>query len=246
MAHAVTAPSDLEFVQQHRSIWTARPELRSVYHEFFHELLSAVGRRMPVVELGCGPGFFKEYCPALISTDVISTSWVDLVCDGCAMPFPAQSVGAIVMLDVLHHLPHPLDFMAEATRVLRPGGVIAMIEPWITPASYLLYRYFHHEDCALRIDIRSPFQSTRKNAFDGNAAIPYNLVRHYSKMPKRPLQLVRAQPFLGLPYLATLGFKRTRPISPRVIAVSHACEKILGPVGRWNATRALLVWEKAG
>jgi len=236
--------TDLEFVQQHRKIWATRPELRSVYHEFFGQLLSEVGKRTPVVELGAGPGFFKEYCPSLISTDFIPTRWIDVVCDGCAMPFPGESVGAFVMLDVLHHLPQPLDFIAEATRVLRPGGVIVMIEPWITPVSYLLYRYFHHEDCTLRINIHSPFQSTGKNAFDGNATIPYNLVRYFRQMPTGPLHLARIDPFLGLPYLATLGFKRNRPMPPCVISVSRAFEKLLGRLGRWNATRALLVWEK--
>jgi SAM-dependent methyltransferase len=234
--------SDLDFVQQHRNIWASRPELRSVYGEFFTRLLSAVGDRAPIVELGAGPGFFKEFCPRLISTDVISTAWVDLVCDGCALPFASQSVSALVMLDVLHHLPHPLDFMAEAARVLAPAGVIAMIEPWITPVSYLLYRYVHHEECTLRVDIRDPFGSARKNAFDGNAAIPRNLVRHCSYTPA--LRLVRLERFLGLPYLATLGFKRSRALSPHWIAAARACEKLLGPLGRWNATRALLLWEK--
>ena len=242
----MTASTDLEFVQQHRAVWDGRPELRAVYHEFFERLLAAVGERTPVVELGAGPGFFKEYCPSLISTDVISTRWVDLICDGCALPFPAESVGAFVMLDVLHHLPHPLDFMSEAARVLQPGGVVAMIEPWITPASYLLYRYFHHEDCALRIDIRSPFESCTKNAFDGNATIPYNMVRYYSRMPDPPLRLARREPFLGLPYLTTLGFKRKRPLSPRLIGAAQTCEKLAGPLGRWNATRVLLLWQKSG
>lgn len=197
-----------------------------------------------MVELGAGPGFFKEYCPSLISTDAISTRWLDLVCDACALSFPAESVGALVLLDVLHHLPRPLDFMSEAARVLRPGGVVAMIEPWITPASYLLYRYFHHEDCVLRIDIGHPFESTLKRPFDGNAAIPYNLVRYYSRIPAPPLRLVRLERFLGLPYLATLGFKRSRPIPSHLISCARISEKILGSVGRWNATRALLVWEK--
>jgi hypothetical protein len=44
-------------------------------------MLSAVGERTPVMEAGAGPGFFKEYCPGVISTDVISTSWVNDVCD---------------------------------------------------------------------------------------------------------------------------------------------------------------------
>jgi SAM-dependent methyltransferase len=240
------ASSDLDFINKHRSVWSARPELRSVYHEFFAQLMAAVGNRQPVVELGAGPGFFKEYCPGLISTDVVPTSWLDVACDGCAMPFPSDSVGAFVFLDVLHHLPRPLDFLAEAARVLTPGGVVAMIEPWITPASYLLYRYFHHEDCTLRIDIRNPFDSTGKNAFDGNATIPYNLVRHCSDNSGAPLKLVKFERFLGLPYLATLGFKRDRPLPAKLIGAARVCEKMLGPIGRWNATRALMVWEKPG
>jgi hypothetical protein len=148
------------------------------------------------------------------------------------------------MLDVLHHLPRPLDFMNEAARALQPGGVVAMIEPWITPASYLLYRWFHHEDCALRVDIQSPFESTGKKAFDGNAAIPYRLVRHHSRISPLPLRLVRREPFLGLPYLATLGFKRARPLPQLLINFATKSESLLGPIGRWNATRVVLVWEK--
>ena len=150
------------------------------------------------------------------------------------------------MLDVLHHLPHPLDFLSETARVLNSGGVVVMIEPWITPASYLLYRYFHHEDCTLKIDIRRPFDSTHKKAFDGNATIPYNVVRQCRTLPDLPLHLVRLEPFLGLPYLCTLGFKRTRPMAPFWNRAARIGERILGPLGRWNATRALLVWEKEG
>jgi SAM-dependent methyltransferase len=237
--------SDLAFVEQHRAVWARRPELRAVYHDFFKQLLVAVGERTPVVELGSGPGFFKQLCPSLISTDVISTCWVDLVCDGCALPFPGESVGALVMLDVLHHLPRPLEFMREAARVLRPGGIVAMIEPWITPASYILYRYFHHEDCTLRVDIHSPFESSSKNAFDGNATIPYNVVGYYSRCPDPPLQLARKDPFLGLPYLATLGFKRQLALPSWLISAARACEKAVGPLGRWNATRVFLVWRKS-
>ena len=231
-------------MERHRSVWSARPELRSVYHQLFDQLKIATGNRKPVVELGAGPGFFKEYMPGLIATDLVFTNWVDVVCDGCVMPFEDHSVGAIVMLDVLHHLPKPLHFMREAARVLQPGGIVTMIEPWITPASYLLYRYFHHEDCKLRINMESPFDSAGKKAFDGNATIPYNLVRHYSKSTRLTMRLVRLEPFLALPYLATLGFKRSRPLPRALINIAATCEKVLGPIGRWNATRALLLWEK--
>jgi len=236
--------SDRDHIERHRSIWAARPELRAVYHEFFADLLRVVRGRTPIVELGAGPGFFKEYYPGLISTDVITTPWVDVVCDACALPFRAESVGAMVMVDVLHHLPHPLDFMIEASRVLKPGGLIAMTEPWITPFSYLLYRYFHHEDCTLHIDLRHPFEGRRKTAFDGNATIPYKLAGHYHR-DSGILRLARQKPFLALPYLATFGFKRTQPLPGSLIRAARSCERMLGPLGRWNATRALLVWEKS-
>src|SRR5215471_9855417 len=116
------ALSDHEFVSRHRKIWTARPELRSVYQDGFNQLLRCVDGLHPVVEIGSGPGFFKEYCPHLISTDVVQSVYIDVVSDACLLPFRSDTVGALVMVDVLHHLPRPLEFMAEATRVLRPGG----------------------------------------------------------------------------------------------------------------------------
>jgi SAM-dependent methyltransferase len=72
---------------------------------------------------------------------------LDIVCGANPLPFRSGSLGGVVMLDVLHHLPEPLEFLNEASRVLRPGGRLVMIEPCITCPSYLLYRYFHDEDC---------------------------------------------------------------------------------------------------
>jgi SAM-dependent methyltransferase len=234
--------SDQEIVRQHRTIWAARPELRAVYHEWFAQLLCCVEGLHPIVEIGAGPGFFKEYCPQLISTDVIPTPYVDVVCDAGALPFQSGSVGAVVMVDVLHHLPRPLEFLAEASRILQPGGRIAMIEPWITAPSYLLYRYFHHEDCSLAVDVRRPFGELDKMAFDGNAAIPFKLLKH-CKRGTPSLRLLQAAPFLGLPYLATLGFQRARPMPQTLIGMARVGEQALRPLRKFAATRVLIVWE---
>jgi SAM-dependent methyltransferase len=234
--------SDQEIVRQHRTIWAARPELRAVYHEWFAQLLCCIEGLHPIVEIGAGPGFFKEYCPQLISTDVIATPYVDVVCDAGALPFQSGSVGALVMVDVLHHLPKPLEFLAEAGRILHPGGRIAMIEPWITVPSYFLYRYFHHEDCSLAVDVRRPFGEGGKEAFDGNAAIPFKLLKQ--RKPGAPsLRVLLAAPFLGLPYLATLGFKRARPIPQTLLGMARVCERFLSPLRKFVATRILIVWE---
>jgi hypothetical protein len=86
-----------------------------------------------------------------------------------------------------------------------------MIEPWITGPSYMLYRYFHDEDCSLGIDIRQPFGDSDKRAFDGNAAIPFKVMK-MAKPGAPSLHLLQADPFIALPYLATLGFKSACPI----------------------------------
>src|SRR5690242_1474487 len=140
--------SDQETINKHRSIWAARPELRAVYQEWFSQVGGYVEGLQPVVEVGAGAGFFKEYFPKLISTDIVPTANLDVVCGGGALPFRSGSVGAVVMLDVMHHLPNPMDFLTEAGRVLRPEGRLVVIEPWITIPSYLLYRFFHPEDCS--------------------------------------------------------------------------------------------------
>ena len=235
--------SDFDFLIQHRKIWSVRPELQAVYQDWFGQLLRCVDGLQPIVEMGSGPGFFKEYFPRLISTDFITSPWVDVACDAGSLPFRSGTAGAIVMVDVLHHLPKPLEFMAEAGRILQPGGRLAMIEPWITPLSFLLYRYFHHEDCSLKVDLKRPFEAQGKKAFDGNAAIPFKLLKYAVPGPQ-PLDLIRADSFLGLPYLVTLGFKYARPIPQTLVDFARVCERWLRPIGRFAATRILLVWQK--
>jgi hypothetical protein len=144
------------------------------------------------------------------------------------------------MVDVIHYLPTPLEFMAEAGCALQRGGRLAMIEPWITPLSYLLYRYLHHEDCSLAIDLERPFKKLGKKAFDGNAAIPFKLLKQF-ELAARPLRSVQADTFLGLPYLASLGFKTMRRIPLAVIQIAKVCEQLLGPVRKFAASRILIV-----
>jgi len=235
--------SDAATLARHRAAWRARPELRAVYSEWFTRLLAAAGARRPIVEIGSGPGFFKEAAPALVATDVVPGLAVDVRCDADVLPFRAASVGAIVMVDTLHHLPRPLDFLAEAARALAPGGRLAMVEPWITLPSWVLYRFFHHEKCRLGVDVARPFESDAKAALEGNAAIPYLALERLREM-SLPLHLVRAEPFVGLPYLATFGFKVARPLPALFQTLARAGETALGPLTRWLATRIFVVLEK--
>jgi SAM-dependent methyltransferase len=98
-----------------------------------------------VLELGAGAGFLRGYIPHLISSDIFVCPGIDAVLDGQAMPFDTATLRAIVMTDVLHHIPDAQRFLLEAARCVAPGGRMLMVEPWVTPWSTLIYTRLHHE-----------------------------------------------------------------------------------------------------
>ena len=57
----------------------------------------------------------------IISLDILSAPWVDVVGDAEALPFADGSIAGIAMLDVLHHLSRPMSFFEEANRVQDPA-----------------------------------------------------------------------------------------------------------------------------
>ena len=48
---------------------------------------------------------------------------------GEALPFPDDSFDGAVLLNALHHVPDPAAALAEAARVLVPGGRLVVVEP---------------------------------------------------------------------------------------------------------------------
>jgi SAM-dependent methyltransferase len=231
-------------LEAHRAILGRRPELTAVYHAWFERLLAALDGRRPLVEIGAGPGLLKTSRQGVIATDRVALPWLDAVCDAGALPFREGTVGGLLLVDVLHHLPRPCRFLAEAARVLAPGGRIAAIEPWITPLSYVLYRWFHHERCRLGVNLDAPFGADDKAEMEGDAAIPFRLLGRLPALGL-PLRLIALERFLALPYLATLGFKVQRPLPPALFRLARGLERGVNPwLWPLAATRAILIVEK--
>ena len=129
-----------------RRIIREKAFLKKIYTEWYMlivEALPTTGK--PVLELGSGAGFLHEFVPGLLTSEITLIPRISLALDATDLPFKADSLGSVVMVDVLHHIPQPRSFFAEASRCLVPGGKIVMVEPWVTPWSRVVYTRFHHE-----------------------------------------------------------------------------------------------------
>jgi len=109
----------------------------------FAEAFSPIG---PIVEVGSLylPGYealsdLRDLFPGrqYIGCDIRQGLGVDRIEDAEALRFADRSVETLLLLDVLEHLPHPQKAIAEAYRVLRDDGLLALS----TPFNYRLHGF---------------------------------------------------------------------------------------------------------
>ena len=115
----------------HRKLWENKEAIRILYRDYHRQLLDSCPEGA-ILDIGGGTAHIKESRSDVISADILSFPGIDVVADAHRLPFRNGSFAGVVMLDVLHHLERPIEFLREASRVLKPGGRLAMIEPAMT------------------------------------------------------------------------------------------------------------------
>jgi SAM-dependent methyltransferase len=149
LSHPLTRGLDLDDVQTtelRKQIIGSKPFLKKIYEQWYTQIQANLPSEAgPVLELGTGAGFLKKYIPGLITSDVTPIKGNNLSCNAVDLPFVSDSLEAIVMINVLHHIFDANAFFKEASRCVRNRGVMIMIEPWVTPWSRIVYNKIHHE-----------------------------------------------------------------------------------------------------
>jgi SAM-dependent methyltransferase len=125
------------------------------YEMYRAEVLARVQglRGRDILEVGCGEGMmFDGTGTQPVQMDVSVTRVTRaagkgrfLLCaDGYALPFADRSFEAVLLVAVLEHTREPSRLLAEANRVLKPGGKVVIVVPndWTMSAGRLLLAKF--------------------------------------------------------------------------------------------------------
>jgi SAM-dependent methyltransferase len=233
---------------QFRAVWRSKPALRAVYGDYYRAI-AAWSRPGPSVEIGAGSGNLKESVPGVLASDITPAEWLDIAVDAQALPFADTSLANMVGVDVLHHIEYPRHFLAEAERVLEPGGRVVLVEPAITPVSWLVFKLGHPEPVDLRVDpLADGRPSPSKHPFESNQAIPTLLAgRHRRRLEQEfgRLRVVHRERSSLFAYPLSGGFRpwclMPAPLVEPVLRLEARLTPALGPL---MAFRLLLVIEK--
>jgi SAM-dependent methyltransferase len=135
-------------VTETRRLIRSKPFLRKFYTEVYDkyaEVLDRCPEEGIALELGSGAGFVKELIPEIITSDVIPYEGSERVIDATKIPFDDDSLRAICMMNVFHHISDVSAFLAEAERCLRPGGRVFIMDQHPGWISTPILKHAHHE-----------------------------------------------------------------------------------------------------
>ncbi|MGE3274343.1 MAG: class I SAM-dependent methyltransferase [Vicinamibacterales bacterium] len=226
------APDDPGLVPVHGAIVRSKPFLRRVYDEWYDRIQAALpsgpGR---VLEVGAGGGFLDERVPGLIASEIVPVRPARLALDATALPLAGGSLKAIVMTNVLHHVGRPRAFFADAARVVRPGGVIIMVEPWVSAWSRVVYRWLHHEPFEPDATAWELPGTGRLSA--ANGALPWLVFGRDRAQFEREFPAWRIEavdPCMPFAYLLSGGVTRARFVPGWSFGLCRRIEEALGPL----------------
>ncbi len=145
-------------------------------HVFRYRFAARHARRKTVLDIASGEGYGCHILKQAGASQVIG---VDLspeavaharskygidarVGNAEAIPLPDQSVDLVVSFETVEHVPHPDRFVAEISRVLKPGGRLVMS----TPNKDIYDQAHAHNDFHCSEMTRQEFQSLLSGSFE--------------------------------------------------------------------------------
>jgi len=185
--------------------------LEEIYLDFYERILVEIPpQQFPkALEVGSGGGFLKELAPHVMTSECVAAPGIERVVDACNIgdSFADGALDAICALNVFHHLPNASGFLRGASRVLRPGGRVVLVEPWFTPIGQWFHRWIHFEPS---VDDPNFWGIVGEGRMSANTRLPTSVFRDSNERFGREfpeLYVRKLEPFHKWLYLFSGGLR---------------------------------------
>lgn len=127
--------------------------------EWLQSTLLEIPQGSRILDAGAGELKYKKFCNHLLyisqdfaqyngkgdamglQTDSWDQTRLDIVSDITHIPEPDMSFDAVMCIEVLEHLPEPVEALRELTRLLKPGGWLIVTAPFCSLAHMTPFFY---------------------------------------------------------------------------------------------------------
>jgi len=99
-------------------------------HDTLNSFLASIPQDSTIVEFGSGA---RRVRSDVLNIDLFPTPNVDLVANIEHTPLASNSVDFVILDSVIEHVPNPVAVVDEVFRVLKPGGKLLCINPFLFP-----------------------------------------------------------------------------------------------------------------
>jgi len=122
--------------------------------EFIRSFANNLSKTTTVVDLGCGTKPYQplfSHCAQYVGTDITKTGTrADIICPNWKLDIPDHSFDCAISTFVLEHTLHVKESLKEMRRVVKPGGTLCLIVPFVFPEHESPHDYWRFTRYAMK------------------------------------------------------------------------------------------------
>jgi SAM-dependent methyltransferase len=130
-----------------------------VRERWIEDTLNSIPEKSRILDAGAGTQRYRKFCKHLdyvsqdfgrynghgdsagIQTGAFDYGELDIVSDITSIPEPDFSFDAVMCIEVLEHLPHPVKAIKEFSRLIRPEGHLILTAPFCSLTHFSPYHF---------------------------------------------------------------------------------------------------------
>ncbi len=232
--------SDINASLESRQLLEGHHNLRHWYEQLYRYQNRLAGgsfeRAGKTLEIGSGTSPLKSFYPLISTSDVMPLPHLDFVLDCQEIAefdlIANRSLEAITLTNVLHHLQDPMAFLHGALSKLGPRGRVIITEPFLSPLSYPILNWIHHEPVDTTIT-EPRLAGAAGPLSSSNQAMPWLIFHRNPTFRATVEQWYEVSPesgvdgFSSLSYFATGGISKKLPIPAAIYKPAFKLDRVI-------------------